>query len=49
MRDEGSGETGMEMNYSIDQSFTQFDIPRPKQSLPYSAASTPAGQRVNCE
>ncbi|XP_064403881.1 uncharacterized protein LOC135349290 isoform X3 [Halichondria panicea] len=40
---QGSGD----MNRTIDQSFTQFDIPRPKGSLPYSAASTPAGQRVN--
>ncbi len=44
------GQGGDGMNHTIDQSFTQFDIPRPKGSLPYSAASTPAGQRVtSCE
>ena len=40
------GERVNEMNHTMEQSFTQFDIPHPKMTAP---SSTPAGRRLMSE
>lgn len=46
MSADGGGERSNEMNHIMEQSFTQFEIPHPKQTAP---ASTPAGRRLISE